>query len=77
MPDTEFLGPLGLSTEGMMDGTMVWALALVTLMAAVAIAVWQRKSISKAKDEHHHSALTQGVPGQRASDGKDPGTQPH
>ena len=60
-----------------MDGSMVWLLALVTLVIVVAIAVWQRGVIAKAKDKHEHSAMTAGRPEQRKSDGADPGTKAH
>ena len=59
------------------NGSMVWILALFTLIVVVAIAVWQRRAAAKSKDEHHHSAVTAKAPEQRKSDGSDPGTKPH
>ena len=59
------------------NGTLIWLLALATLVIAVGVAIWQRKAAAKSKDEHHHSALTAGHPEQRKSDGSDPGTKPH
>ncbi len=60
-----------------MDGISVWLLALVTLVIVLAIALWQRAVVAKAKDTHAHTALTEGHPEQRKSDGSDPGTKPH
>ena len=56
---------------------MIWALAGVTLIIVLAIAIWQRGVIAKAKDTHEHSAKTEGHPEQRKSDGSDPGTKAH
>ena len=59
------------------NGSLVWALALVTLVVVVVIAIWQRRVAAKSKDQHEHSALTAGRPEQRKSDGADPGTKAH
>ena len=59
------------------NGSMIWILALFTLIVVVVIAIWQRKAAAKAKDEHHHSAMTAKAPEQRKSDGADPGTEAH
>lgn len=56
---------------------MVWTLAGVTLILVLVIAVWQRSAAAKAKDSHEHTALTEGHPAQRKSDGSDPGTKAH
>lgn len=56
---------------------MVWALAGVTLIAVLIIAIWQRGVVAKAKDSHEHTAITAERPDQRKSDGSDPGTKPH
>ena len=55
----------------------IWLLALATLGIVLVIAIWQRRVAAKSKDEHHHSAMTEGRPDQRKSDGSDPGTKPH
>ncbi len=60
-----------------MGGISIWLLALVTLVIVVVIALWQRAVVAKAKDTHEHTALTEGRPDQRKSDGSDPGTKPH
>ena len=60
-----------------MGGISIWLLALVTLGIVVVIAIWQRAVVAKAKDAHEHTALTEGHPEQRKSDGSDPGTKPH
>ena len=46
---------------------MVWigGLALITLVIVVTYLVIERIGLSKAKDEHHHSATTEKVPSQR------------
>ena len=56
---------------------MLWALAGVTLLIVLGIAIWQRGVIEKAKTTHEHTALTEGRPDQRKSDGSDPGTKAH
>ena len=56
---------------------MVWALAAFTLIIVVAIAIWQRGVVAKAKETHEHTAMTTHRPDQRKSDGSDPGTKPH
>lgn len=59
-----------------MDGsTIVWLLAIFTLGAGVAFGIWQRINVAKAKKEHHHSALTEGHPELRRTDGA-PGVDP-
>ncbi len=60
-----------------MSGYIPWLLALVTFGLVLAFAMWQRRDVSKAKDERQHSAMTQGKPELRKSDGSDPGTRPH
>ena len=59
------------------SGVSVWLLALVTFAIVIAIAIWQRGVVAKAKDTHEHSAMTEGRPDQRKNDGSDPGTKPH
>lgn len=59
------------------NDSLIWILALATLVIAVGVAIWQRRVAARSKDEHHHSALTAGRPEQRKSDGSDPGTKPH
>ena len=59
------------------SGITVWLLALVTFVIVIALAIWQRRSVAKAKDTHEHTAMTRGHPEQRRSDGSDPGTKPH
>ncbi len=56
---------------------MLWALAGITLVIVLAIAIWQRGVVAKAKETHEHTALRAGHPEQRKSDGSDPGTKPH
>ena len=56
---------------------MLWILAGVTLVIVLGIAIWQRGVIETAKSTHEHTALTEGHPEQRRSDGSDPGTKPH
>ena len=56
---------------------MLWALAGATLVVVLVIAVWQRSVVAKAKSTHEHTALTEGRPDQRKSDGSDPGTKAH
>ena len=57
------------------NGNLLWLLAFGTLIVVVVIALWQRKSVAKSKDQHTHSAMTAGRPDQRKSDGSDPGTK--
>ncbi len=45
--------------------TLVITLALSTLVIVVAYLVYQRFRVSKAKDDHEHSAITHGHPEQR------------
>ncbi len=59
------------------SGNTVWLLALVTFVIVLAIAIWQRRSAAKAKDSHEHTAMTEGRPDMRKSDGSDPGTKRH
>ncbi len=59
------------------NGNWVWLLALTTFVIVIVIAIWQRRSVAKAKETHEHTALTKGHPEQRRSDGSDPGTKPH
>ena len=59
------------------NGNLIWLLALATLVIVVVVAVWQRAVVAKAKDTHEHTAMTEGRPDQRKSDGSDPGTKPH
>ncbi len=59
------------------SGMTIWLLALVTFVIVLGIAIWQRLAVAKAKDTHEHTAMTQGRPDQRKSDGSDPGTKPH
>lgn len=56
---------------------MLWILAGVTFLIVLALAIWQRAAVAKAKATHEHTALTAGRPDQRKSDGSDPGTKPH
>lgn len=58
-----------------MDSTIVWPLALVTLVIVVLLAVWQRARVARAKREHEHTAMTAGRPDQRRTDGA-PGVDP-
>ena len=58
------------------NGNLLWLLALVTLVIVVLVAIWQRRAVSNAKDEHEHTAMTAGRPDLRKSDGSDPGTKP-
>jgi flagellar basal body-associated protein FliL len=47
------------------NSILIIALALVTLLIVVGVLVYQRFSVKKAQDEHHHSAMTRGHPEQR------------
>lgn len=60
-----------------MSGYIPWLLALVTFALVLIFAIWQRSDVRKAKREHQHSAMTEGKPELRKSDGSDPGTRPH
>lgn len=60
-----------------LSGNWIWLLALFTFAVVIAIGVWQRAAVAKAKKEHHHTAMTAGHPEQRKSDGSDPGTKAH
>ena len=60
-----------------MSGYAPWLIALATFALVLVFALWQRGAVSKAKKEHHHSAMTEGKPELRKSDGSDPGTKPH
>ena len=59
------------------NGNLIWMLAFVTLIVVVAVAIWQRGAVARAKEKHEHSAMTAGRPDLRKSDGSDPGTKPH
>lgn len=61
----------------MSGGISIWLLALVTLVAVLGIAIWQRGVIAKAKDKRDHSAFLANRPDMQKSDGADPGTKPH
>lgn len=58
-----------------MDTTVIWPLAIVTLVIVIAVALWQRAKVAKAKTDHAHSALTEGRPAERRTDGA-PGVDP-
>lgn len=60
-----------------LSGYVPWLLALATFAIVLVFAVWQRAAVIKAKAEHHHTAMTEGRPELRKSDGSDPGTEPH
>ena len=45
--------------------TLIIALAIATLLIVIVALVYQRLHVQKAKEEHHHSALTEGHPEQR------------
>ena len=49
----------------MNNSSLIISLALATLVIVVLYLVVQRFRVSKAKDEHHHSAITKGRPDQR------------
>lgn len=49
----------------MTNSTLIIVLAIATLAIVAVILVYQRVSVKKAQDEHHHSAMTQGHPEQR------------
>ena len=57
------------------NSSLIISLALVTLILVVAVLLWQRYKVGKAKSEHHHSALTEGHPEQRSTSGA-PGVKP-
>ncbi len=59
----------------MNDSNIIWTLAIFTLLAAVVFGVWQRFKVEKAKKEHHHTAMTEGKPELRKTDGA-PGVEP-
>lgn len=59
----------------MNESSIIWALAIVTLVAVLGIAIWQRGKVAKAKKEHHHTAMTEGHPEMRRTDGA-PGIKP-
>ena len=40
---------------------MLWALAGITLVIVLAVAIWQRGVVAKAKEAHEHTALTAGT----------------
>ena len=44
---------------------LIISLAMMTLVIVVFYLVVERIGLSKAKDEHHHSAITDGVPEQK------------
>ena len=58
-----------------MDSTVVWPLALATLVIVLAVAAWLRMRASRAKSQHEHSAVTAGRPAERRTDGA-PGVDP-
>ena len=58
-----------------MGGSNLWLLAFVTFIVVIGVAIWQRRAVAKAKDDHEHSAVTASRPDQRKSDGAEPGTK--
>lgn len=60
----------------MNDSNYIWALALFTFLAVLGVALWQRMKVEKAKKEHHHTAMTEGRPDLRRTDGA-PGVKKH
>ena len=59
----------------MNDSSIIWILALFTFVVVLGIAIWQRFKVEKAKKEHHHTAMTEGQPELRRTDGA-PGVKP-
>ena len=59
----------------MNNSSIIWGLAIFTLVAALVFAMWQRFRVEKAKKEHHHTAMTEGHPELRKTDGA-PGVKP-
>lgn len=57
------------------SSTLIISVVITTLLLVLCYAVWQRFKVSKAKDEHHHTALTEGHPEQRTTTGA-PGVKP-
>ncbi len=45
--------------------TLIVTLAIGTLLIVIGFLIYQRMNVSKAQDEHHHSAITRGHPEQR------------
>lgn len=59
----------------MNDINIIWVLAIFTLVAVLVFAIWQRFRVEKAKKEHQHTAMTEGQPELRKTDGA-PGVKP-
>ena len=59
----------------MNDANIIWGLAIFTLLAVLGFAVWQRFNVEKEKKAHAHTALTEGQPELRKTDGA-PGVRP-
>ena len=47
------------------NSLLIGALALMTLTIVVFYLIVERIGLAKAKDEHHHSAITDGAPHQK------------
>jgi hypothetical protein len=50
------------------NGTILWGLAIFTLIAVLGFAIWQRFKVQKAMKEQHHSAVTEGRPDLRRNE---------
>ncbi len=47
------------------NSLLIISLAVITLTIVVGYLIVERVGVAKAKDEHHHSALTENKPGLR------------
>ncbi len=47
------------------NSLLIISLAVMTLVIVICYLVIERVAVSKAQDEHHHSAITEGKPEQR------------
>ena len=59
----------------MNDSSFIITLAIFTFVAVLVVAIWQRRKVEKAKQNHEHTAMTEGHPELRKTDGA-PGVKP-